>query len=312
MADICSCKTGIVNFGQPNCVDSFARDARLILVNYLDDTGAVNSVKSADTLDATFFDGKFNNAALDKRWYLTPTINNVVGERAEVVSQEVDGIPFTVRQGNRMYDGTFYGNVAATPFIDALESTACQSMGFFIVDVAGNLIGMNNSTTGDLDPIKVQRNTLQVLYKFPNSSEVQNINLKFMYEENERDADLSFVGADNMTVDLLTSSAMTTIVFDTPATGITTDDATFKMEFLYGEQFDKLDYAGAAIGDFTLTEISPTPGAVTILTLVETAVSGTYDMTFTTATSADVLELNYSKTTGAGFESLVNLTITIP
>jgi len=309
MADICSCKTGILNFGQPNCVDSFVRDAQLVFVNYLDDTGAVNSIKSTDTLDQTFFDLKFNNPDLDKRWFLTPVINNVVGERAENVTQEVDGIGFTVRQGNRMYDGTFYGNVAATPFIDALESTACQFMGFFIIDVAGNIIGMNNSISGDLDPIKVQRSTTQVLYKFPNSTELQNINLKFMYEENERDADLSFIGKDNISVDMLSQKAMTTVTLGT-ATSISTTGLTTAATFIYGEQFDKLDYEGAVFGDFIIFN-ETTSLAVAVLTAPESP-DGTYALTFVAQTSSDVLSVTYLKATGAGFETIVILTVTVP
>ena len=60
MAEICSCKTGILNHGQPDCVDSYARDSRLIFVQYRDDAGAINSIASTDTLDASYFEGKFN------------------------------------------------------------------------------------------------------------------------------------------------------------------------------------------------------------------------------------------------------------
>lgn len=310
MAEICSCKTGIINFGQPNCIDSFVRDARLIFVNYLDDTGAVNSIKSTDTLDSTFFDDKFNNADLDKRWYITPTINNVVGVREENVTEDVDNINFSVKQGNRMYDGTFYGNVAAPPFIEALQSTACQQMGFFIVDVAGNIIGMNNDLSTDLDPIRIQRNTTQVLYLFSSATTVQNINLKFMYEENERDADLSFIGSGNIEVDLLTQVAMTTIVLG-EATNITTSGFTSEIDFIYGEQFDKLPYEGAVVDDFVLTEISPSPGPIVLTSVTETS-PGVYDFVTPMATSADTFELSYSKTTGAGFESIVNLAFLIP
>jgi len=96
-------------------------------------------------LDAAFFTDKLNAGATgsslskSQRWYVTPTINNVVGERAEYVTQEIDGIAFNVRQGNRMYDGTFYGNVAASPYIKALKSMLCQNLGFFIIDVAGHV-----------------------------------------------------------------------------------------------------------------------------------------------------------------------------
>lgn len=309
MAEICSCTTGIVNFGQPDCVDSFARDARLIFVNYLDDTGAVNSIESTDTLDSTFFDGKWNNTNLSQRWFPTETIDNVVGERADNVTEDVSGIPFNVKQGIRLYDGMFKAGVANPTYIKSLDSISCRQMGFFIIDVLGNIIGLKNAITGDLDPIKIQRGTFQVKYSFTNNDATQGISLKFAWEENERDADLSFVGSGNILVDMLVQKAMSTIVFTT-ATGIAVDEFTTDMDFTYGEAFVPINYTGAVIGDFTLVEISPTPGVIAIDTVTESP-DGTYKIEFPTATAADVLELSYSKTTGRGFESVVNLSITI-
>lgn len=311
MAEICSCSTGIVNFGQPDCVDSFERDARLIFVNFLDDTGAVNSIKSTDTLDSTFFDGKWNNDNLSQRWYPTETIDNVVGERADNVTEDVSGIPFNVKQGIRLYDGMFKAGFASPTYIKSLDSIACRQMGFFIIDVLGNIIGLKNDITGDLDPIKIQRGTFQTKYIFTNNDATQGISLKFAWEENERDSDLSFVGANNISVDLLTQKGMTTVTFSTPATGIAIDEFTTEMKFTYGQAFVKTEYTGAVIGDFTLVEISPTPGPIAIDTVTESP-DGTYKIEFPAATSNDVLELSYSKTTGRGFESVVSLSIPIP
>ncbi len=114
MAEICSCTSGIVNFGQPNCIPSFGRDSRLIFVNFSDDSGAVNSIKSTDTIDSTYINDRLNAGAtgsslsLSQRWYVTPTINNVVGERAENVVQEIDGIAFNVRQFRLLVFRAFY------------------------------------------------------------------------------------------------------------------------------------------------------------------------------------------------------------
>jgi len=307
MAEICSCTSGVVNFGQPNCIPSFGRDSRLIFVNFSDDSGAVNSIKSTDTLDQTFFDGKFNATDVSQRWYLTDTINNVVGVREDNITQDIDTIPFNVRQGNRMYDGTFYGSIAAPKFIDSLESMSCRAMGFFIVTVAGEIIGMCNDTTGDLDPIKIQRNTLQTKYMFPTATEVQSINLKFMIEENERDANLSFIGAENIDVDMLSQKAMSTVVI-TVAAGATVTDATFDMDFTYGEKFDKVVYTGALTADFTLLDVNEAVVAITSVT--ESATEGTYDIVYPDQTGNTPLSLSYQKTTGTGFETVEDAIIT--
>jgi hypothetical protein len=307
MAEICSCKTGIVNFGKPNCNSTFGRDSRLIFVNYLDDAGAVNSIASTDTLDQTFFDGKFNSTDLSQRWYITDTINDVDGERDDNVTQEVDGINFSVRQGNRNYNGNFWGNVASPEYVESMESLACRNMGFFIVTVAGEIIGIKDGN--DLKPIKIQCNTLQAKYMFPNADQVQGINLKFTWEENERDADISFIGAGNIVVDMLDQVSMATVDFADPATGITTTTATVVMSFKYGgEAFDKVAYTGAVAGDFTLLDTGGTP--IVITTVTETATAGTYDIVFPVQPSGDIT-LSYQKTSGTGYESGADLTITI-
>ena len=312
MAEICSCETGIVNFGQPSCLNAFGRASRLIFVNYLDGSGAVNSIKSTDTLDSTFFDGKFNNAVLAQRWYITGTINDVDGERADSITQESDGINFVVKQGTRSFNGNFWGGIADPKFVESVDSIACRQMGVFLVDVSGTLIGINNSITGDLDPIKIQRNTIQNKYMFPTATTVQGINIKFDWEENERDAEISAIKSDNISVNLLDSKAMTTVIFGTPGT-ITTSTFIVDMTFTYGDQFIKLPYTGAVVGDFNLNEITPTPGVVVISAVLETVgTPGEYLVTFATATSADVLSLDYSKIIGAGFESLVNAPVLIP
>lgn len=306
MAEICSCTSGIINFGQPGCIPSFGRDSRLIFVNYSDDSGAVNSIKSTDALDQTFFDGKFNATDKSQAWYYTDTINQVQGAREDNITQDIDSITFNVRQGNRMYDGTFYGSIANPLFEKSLKSTSCRSMGYFIVSVAGEIIGMKNDVTGDLDPIKVQRNTLQTKYTFPSATEVQSLNLKFMIEENEQDSDLSFIGSNNILVDMLTQKAMTTVVLGT-AVSITATTFATPVTYTYGQAFVNEPYEGGVFGDFTLFNTT------TVLPVVVSAApespAGTYTITYAAQTAADVLTLSYSKTTGAGFESIVDLSI---
>ena len=124
---------------------------------------------------------------------------------------------------------------------------------------------------------------------------------------------LRHTDTSQITGDLLTQSSMATIVFGT-ATAISTAGFTTTMAFTYGPQFNKIAFEGAVLGDFTAAEISPTPGDITSnLASVTESSPGVYDVLFTAPeTSADVLELTYQKTTGVGFESVTNLSITIP
>lgn len=300
MAEICSCSTGSKAMGQPPCVSSFGRDARLVFVDYLTNTGAINSIASTETLDAAFITARLNagigSSVLDKslRWDVTETINSVVGERADNVTQDIDGIPLNVKQGVRTYDGTFYGNVASTPYINAFESMACKQKGYFIIDVVGNLIGMkrvDESGNVFLDPIKIQSSTLQVKYKFPSSTEVQAINVKFAVEENERDANLNYIPATSFGSNLLQIRSVievSGVVTGTP----TTTEVVLDLSFIYGSVFAPNPFTGADLADFVVYN-NTTSSSVTPTTVEED--EGTYTLTLPAQTASDSISVDLDR-----------------
>jgi hypothetical protein len=308
MAVICSCTTGISNFGQPECVNAFARASRLIYVNYRDNSGAINSIASTDTLDSSYIEGKLYNTDKSQRWYLTGTINDVTHERGDAVTQDVDGLAQIVRQGQKTFNGTFWGGIASPKFVEALDSIACRQMGVYIVDVEGNLIGIE-LTDGSLAPIKIQRNTIYSKFIEPTADQLNGVMTQFNWEENERDSDISYISSASISVDLLSSKAMTTVTISN-ITGISTTTATFDMAFVYGEFANKEIYTGAVSGDFTFADSSSTPILITSVT-ENPAGSGTYDLVFPVQSSG-TYSLSYQKTTGAGFETVEDAEVVIP
>ena len=310
MAEICSCDSGIKNHGQPSCIPSFGRDSRLIFVPQRDNDGNLNRILSSDTLTSSDIEGKLYNTDTSKRWQMTPTINQVQGERAESVKQDIDGIQFNVRQGQRSYDGTFYGNIANPVYQDAFDSMKCKDMAYYIVDVNGNLIGMYNSTDDALEPIKIQRNTLDAIYSHPSASEVQSLQIMFMVEENERDANLRMISSADFGPSLLNAKSMVTVEFGT-ATSISTTGFTIPMTYVYGEAFDHIDYEGAVIGDFTLLDNASS--AITITSVTESSsIPGTYVFVIPTQSAGITMTMSYQKTTSIGAESRTDASISIP
>ena len=308
----CSCTDGIINFGQPVCVDSFDRVARIVFVNYADNTGAVNSIKTADftggVLNPAFFAGKLNNTNKTQKWYLTETINMVEPVREDNVTQDIDGILYNVSQGVKTFSGQFNGGVASPKYSGVLKSLGCQQMGYFYFDVQGNIVGSYNDVTGELDPIKIQRNTFQVKYIEPTKTTVQGIQLKFMIGELEDDADLNYVPASDITADLEALRSMIDVTIGA-ATGISTTGFTFTLSYAYGTAFAGQPLTGAVAADFTLAELTPTPGAIVITSVTESStVPGTYTLVMPAATSLDTQSFDFTKT---GFEADA-ITVAIP
>jgi hypothetical protein len=304
MAEICSCTSGITNFGQPPCVDSFSPDARLVFVQYYDNLGAVNSIASTDTLDASYFEDRINagnyDRALDKskRWYFTETINSVEGERAESVKQEVDGISFNVKQGLRSYSGTFYGGIASPKYVGALRSLGCLQMGYFVIDTNGAIIGQEfTDSSGDvfLNPIKMQRNTLDAIYKKPSKTEVQSIMLSFMVEENEKDETLSFIPSDDIAVDTLMLRSVATVNGSVSTASATT--FTLVADYTYGTAFVKQPFVGLTSAD--VIPYNVTQSTSPLVVSVAESPDGTYLVTIDAQTTSDVISVNIDK---AGFE----------
>ena len=300
MAEICSCTSGITNFGQPPCVDSFSPDARLVFVQYYDNLGAVNSIKSTDTLDASFFEEKINIGTEDfggdisQRWYLTETINSVEGERAESVKQEVDGISFNVKQGLRSYSGTFYGGIASPKYVGALRSLGCLQMGYFIIDTNGAIIGMeyvNEDGTIDLRPIKMQRNTLDAIYKKPSKTEVQSIMLSFMVEENEKDENLSYIPSDSLGADTLMLRSLATV--NGAVTTPSTTGFVLTTTFDYGTAFTKQPFVGLTDTELYVYNVTNS-SSVTLTSLTEGA-DGVYTAVMPAQASSDNLTLYIAK-----------------
>lgn len=295
MAEICSCGDGITVFGQPSCVPSFGRDARIVFVQYLDNTGAVNSIKSTDVLDATFFENKINAGAgssvLDAslRWNITETINNVTNERGDNVTEDIDGYAINVEEGVRTYDGTFYGAIANPVYVKSLKSMSCAQVGYFIIDVNGNVIGMENLLTGDLDPIKMKRSTLQVKYNPKTSSASQNINIKFAVAEGQEDGNLS-----QAIVSLTDTLALRSLI---NVNGVSSAPATTGVvvtaNLSYGNYNNKIPFEGAVLADFDVYNVTTasivTPSAVT------ESPAGVYTFLYTVL-SADVLTIDLDKT----------------
>lgn len=303
MAYICSCDEYIQNFGQPSCIPSSGKPVKLIFVKYRNNSGVINSIGNDDVLDLTYFNGKLS-ASLDQRWYITPTIKTVEDVREEVVTQDIEGFQYAVRDGIRNFTGTFYGSVANPKFEEALRSLGCEEMGYFMIDLKGNIIG-DDSTTDELKPFLVERSTFKTLYRPATDTEVQNIMFSFSLSNLMLDQNINFIPATSMAVNPLSLESLRTIN-SSSASGISTTAFTVSLSYIYGTAFVKVPLVGAVVGDFTAYNVTDT-ASITLTSVTENP-DGTYAFVMPAQTSADVITLSLAKT---GFE-MTPLSITIP
>jgi len=308
---LCSCTTGVKNFGQPNCVGILERPEKLAFVQTFADDGTANKIASTDTINDTFVSGLINQADNSKKWYPSPVINQVNDTRGENNTFEIDGFEINVSEGVRTMAFTVIDG-AHPKIADAFNSMGCRDMSFYVWSVTGQ-IGGNDRVAGELRPFRIKKKTMQAIYQAPNKENEAPamVMVKFAISDLEDDSNIAFInpgtGANDVQVDITSYVGLIDVVMGA-ATGITTTGFTVPIDLIYGSVFDKQPFKGGVLGDFSLAEISPTPGAIVITSVTESS-DGVYDFVIPLQTSGDVLRLTFSKT---AYYPAGTIDITIP
>lgn len=292
-AQECTCSTPIQNMGQPNCFETLQRAVKLCFMERVANDGTENKVLSTDTLDASFFSGLINQTDRSKAWFPTGVINNVRDLRDPNITFAVEDYELDIDKGKRMFEGTFYEG-ASPELAAALNSLACRDVAFYTISVTGQLIG-NGSTATELKPFRVKKGTLSAIYNYPNKVDntPASVVFRFAYSELERDEDIAFIAASDISTDLTDLSGLVDVTIGA-ASGISTTAFTTNITYIYGSHFSKEAWKGGVLADFSLYN-NTSASSVTITSVTESA-DGVYDFVIPVQTSADNLTLTLSKT----------------
>jgi hypothetical protein len=272
-----------------------------------------NAILDTDVINDTYVTDKINETDLSLRWIPSPDLNKMSNVRADNNTFEVDGFQINVDKGVRTL--SFLVVDGATPQIAAaFESMGCRDMAFYTWSIT-NQIGGNGSVTGELRPFRIKKNTMKVKYNPPSKEPLEpaTVMVSFDISELEKDGDIAYIeygtGANDVQVPITDYTGLVDVVMD-PATTITATTFVVDMHYIYGSNFSKEPFIGAVLADFTLKEVTPTPGTITITSVTESStVPGRYTFVQPTATSADVQRLTFSK---EGYEAAGAISITIP
>jgi hypothetical protein len=299
----CACDVTLENTGRPNCSPISGVASTLVLVNYKDDSGAINFLDTTGALGQTEFDALVNNADKSKRWFPVKGFENVEDLKADPIFESLNsGANVFIQDGPRTFTGMLINH--SPTFLGKIINARCTDLACFIIDKDGNVIG-NGSTAGRLDPIRIDSNTWNPQLMKSTDTTSQKVSLTFEFNRLEKDEDLRMVASSETTIDMLEVCGL--IDVNGSAATITTTSFELTATFDYGTQVTKQPFKGAVAADFALNEITPTPGVVAILTAVESP-DGVYTITYAAQTPADVLELTLNKD---GFE-MTAVSVTIP
>lgn len=276
---VCKCEVGLSNTGLPSCIPIAGVTKRIIMLNYYDNDGNINSVDCSDTFDEAYFAGKVNESDKSKRWYPLPEIKNVEDTKADSIFESFnDGSNLFIQEGTRTFTGLMPKQ--SPEFLGQLKAARCVKIGVYVIDKDGNLIG-NGKVDGKLLPILVDNNTWNPVLMKGTDTTVQKITLTFEYSRLERDEDLRMITADEFTFDILGIQGVKDVNFVNMTADAGTDSATFTAETIFGSQCAKVKVQGLDLADFSMT----VNGAPAVLVSVDETTPGTYTLT----TSTDIV-----------------------
>lgn len=281
----CNCDViSLGNTGTPDCSLIADVAAFPLLDMAKDSSGAPKERLKTDLTVFANLEPLLNAASPLDRIYPIGKFENVEHNREDDVFWTANsGKQAFVREGFKTFQGMIIN--APRELTAKLNSNACQSFGFHFLDDSNQLVTKKGSDNTKCKPILIDPDTFRTKYMEATNDAPAMLMLSFQWKSTEKDADVKVVGGLDYTgSDLYGLIDADAVYSSISAAGFT---ATITST-CYGGAVE-----GLTLSDFTLTEISPTPGAVVISSVTESS-PGVYDFV-ASSTSGDVLRLSASK-----------------
>jgi len=292
--ELCVCGTGGGNLGTPSCYPIFDVTKQAILVEYTKADGSVNGIDlstlTAGVLDQAYLDARVKDVDPRLRWYPTPEVKNITDERADDITEEFeDGSSVFIQEGPRAFNGVV---VKGDPvLVGNLKKWRCLDIGVFFIDKSGNLIGKQNRA-GYLDPIQLQEESFSAGLVKGTDTTKQKARVSFTVNTLEDDANLRMIEGSKITANLLGVGGLV----DVSATAISNITATgfdAQLDTSFGGVTSLIPAEGMLVTDFSLAEVTPTPGPIVITSVTESLITpGLYTFVIPAQTSGDLLRVS--------------------
>ena len=292
----------IGNTGVRDSSIAFKKPVRIFLARTVADDGTVNEIDMTATnfkFDQTKLNARLNEIDPTKRWYDIGKIEDVLISKGDNVTDTAgDGTEYFVQEG--IYSSLLLlrkQDIVMLANFDIAECGSSADYSVYMVDDCKNIL-VEEVVQNKGRAILLANGTFNALYRFATDTSVNQIELKWNIDKSVDFSRLNTIsGEDTVTADILNPQSLFN-VNGVDLGSISVTGFTVTMEFDYGglgkDKREKLKALVAA--DFVLTEITPTPGDVTITTVTETpAASGIYVFVIPAATSSDLLELTSSQ-----------------
>jgi len=290
------------NTGVRNTAIPFGIPRRMFLVRTTADDGLDNTIDltvAGTKVDQTFLDGKLNILDPSKRWFDIGKLENVSITKADNVTFETGGgTMFQIRDGVQTVNFSLMKQdvIKLRAFVQ-VKCGSASDFSVFMVDDCENI--MVEELTKDIgSPIKIAQGTFASNFVFANETDPNMIMFSWNIDQvvdfgNKVD---TISGDEVVTANILSPQSLYN------ATGL--EDSTVTVTATTGTANIFFDFGGVGAGnkeittglvtvDFTMKEISPTPGPVVLTSVTENpANSGIYEFLWVLQVSGDVLQVD--------------------
>lgn len=289
----CICEIGgLGNLGHPNCVPKFGVISSLIFVPLKSQDGTLNRIDVSTPITSTTFTLLTQHFDPSKRWYPSPTFENVTMETAESLKEEsASGRISKLRTGKVSFSGELWDEDSTPQMQGKLEKYPCQDFGFYIVDDLGNLIGSINGNY--LEPIPAESSSLDVTFQFKKDDTTQKLMVMFDVKRNFRTSTLRMISASEGLVDFGTLDGL--IDANLALSSITTTGFVATVTSDYGTAVTPNKVKGQTSSDFVV--YNDTTSSVLAAVITETS-DGVYTFVVPAQTSADAFTVSLVTTSG--------------
>ena len=285
----CKCDLGLSNTGTPNCITIQSVTSKIILVPLFNSDGTYNSVSLAGTTESTI-NSLLNQSDTSKRWFPLGTFESVELAKADSSFEEApSGRKVFIKQGKRSFAGQLWNQ---TPqLLGKIQDNRCVEFGVYIVDVNGNLIGLNKNQ-GNLTPIPVDNQSFDAQIMYATDSSVQKIMVSFDFDRLVDESKLWMITpSDASGYDFNNAEGLLDV--NLYKQSATTTTLVLKAVLDYGTGENNIAVKGLVSADFTLKNTAT--GAAIVITSV-TAVNNIYTLNFASQTASLPVTASVAKT----------------
>lgn len=319
------CSASFLNTGTINCDPIMDYADKLIFVPTFAADGTRNKIANNVIFTQAAMQALIDHADPTKRWYPTPQIENISGERAAATFETGStGRRYKAKKGIRTFAFeviNLWGMRQA-----AYEQFACADMSFYIVDANGALIGLDAATDDMFRyPMRISKDSMDVILGMAMPDKSVKIAVSFEFDDREKDsllrimeyvptvmtANLADAEGLNTVLSTMVTNTVTTLVVDLYAVH---NGGSLKKVAIPGllvtDFFDVR--GGAASKAFNVTDSS----AIALTSVAESAtIPGRYTITYGAQTSgtiatADVIRITPVKT-GLDFTAVAGNTMVV-